>query len=90
MDDEDRIRRHAYAIWEAEGRPDGRHEEHWQRAVQEIAAERTGGASARAEPEASQGGAVPSASPPKQRTTGRGRAKPPPDADAAAAAQILD
>jgi len=29
------IRDRAYAIWEEEGRPDGRHEEHWLRAEQE-------------------------------------------------------
>ncbi len=30
------IARRAYAFWQAEGQPDGRHEEHWQRAVGEI------------------------------------------------------
>jgi len=29
---EDRIRAIAYALWEDEGRPDGRHEDHWLRA----------------------------------------------------------
>jgi hypothetical protein len=33
---EDRIRRRAYAIWEREGRPDGRHVEHWFLAQREI------------------------------------------------------
>jgi hypothetical protein len=28
----------AYALWQSEGQPDGRHEEHWHRAVREIAA----------------------------------------------------
>ena len=28
----------AYALWQAEGQPDGRHEEHWYRAAHEIAA----------------------------------------------------
>jgi DNA-binding protein H-NS len=36
---DDQIRQRAYAIWEREGRPDGRHEEHWQRAVEEIGRE---------------------------------------------------
>ncbi|MFT3986737.1 DUF2934 domain-containing protein [Aestuariivirga sp.] len=29
---EDRIREIAYAIWEEEGHPDGRHDDHWLRA----------------------------------------------------------
>nr|WP_081688580.1 DUF2934 domain-containing protein [Inquilinus limosus] len=33
--EEDEIRRHAYEIWEREGRPEGRAEEHWRRAKTE-------------------------------------------------------
>ncbi|MBP1804634.1 DUF2934 domain-containing protein [Rubellimicrobium aerolatum] len=33
---DDRVRERAHAIWESEGRPEGRHEEHWRRAVEEI------------------------------------------------------
>ena len=33
---QDRIAQRAYAIWQAEGHPDGRHEEHWHRAAGEI------------------------------------------------------
>lgn len=33
---EDLIRLRAYLIWEAAGRPAGRHEEHWQQASAEI------------------------------------------------------
>ena len=36
---EHRIRERAYAIWEREGRPEGREHEHWLRAEAEIAAE---------------------------------------------------
>ena len=36
---EDSIRRRAYAIWEREGRPDGRHAEHWFLAQREIEGE---------------------------------------------------
>jgi hypothetical protein len=36
---EDQIRQRAYEIWDREGRPDGKQEEHWTRACQEIAAE---------------------------------------------------
>jgi hypothetical protein len=35
---EEKIQIRAYAIWEDEGRPEGRHLEHWRQAVQEIGA----------------------------------------------------
>jgi hypothetical protein len=35
-DKEDLIRRRAYAIWEKEGRPEGRHDDHWRRANAEM------------------------------------------------------
>jgi hypothetical protein len=35
----ERVRRRAYEIWEREGRPGGRHDDHWGRAAEEIAAE---------------------------------------------------
>jgi hypothetical protein len=35
-DRERRIRERAHDIWEREGRPHGRHEEHWRQASQEI------------------------------------------------------
>ena len=34
-DREDRIRKRAHALWEQNGRPEGRHEEHWHQASQE-------------------------------------------------------
>ncbi|HVC51475.1 MAG TPA: DUF2934 domain-containing protein [Stellaceae bacterium] len=34
-----RVRARAYAIWEAEGQPHGRHEDHWHRAAREITGE---------------------------------------------------
>jgi len=34
---EDDVKARAYALWENEGRPDGRHLEHWLRASQELA-----------------------------------------------------
>jgi len=37
--DQDLIRARAHAIWEREGRPEGRHIEHWEMASAEIAAE---------------------------------------------------
>jgi hypothetical protein len=30
------IKQRAYAIWEEEGRPDGRHDDHWKQASQEV------------------------------------------------------
>jgi hypothetical protein len=36
------IERRAYEIWERNGRPEGREQEHWQQAEQEIAGERGG------------------------------------------------
>ena len=39
MQDEERIRQRAHEIWEREGRPEGRHEEHWAQAHREIEAE---------------------------------------------------
>jgi len=35
---EARIRDRAHEIWEKEGRPEGRHREHWERAAAEIEA----------------------------------------------------
>ncbi|MCB9958631.1 MAG: DUF2934 domain-containing protein [Rhodospirillaceae bacterium] len=35
-DKKEAIHKKAYEIWEAEGRPDGKHEEHWSRAEQEV------------------------------------------------------
>jgi hypothetical protein len=36
----ERVRTRAYAIWEREGRPHGRHHEHWHQAESEIASEK--------------------------------------------------
>ncbi len=36
---EDRVRARAYALWEREGRPEGRAEEHWRQAEEELRAE---------------------------------------------------
>jgi hypothetical protein len=33
---EERIRRRAHELWEKEGRPDGRHEDHWQQAMRDL------------------------------------------------------
>lgn len=39
--DDPRIRARAYALWEREGRPEGRHIEHWEQATRELAEEDT-------------------------------------------------
>lgn len=41
-DREEKIRQRAYELWEAEGRPDGKQQEHWERAAREIEAEEAG------------------------------------------------
>ena len=38
-DVEEQVRARAWAIWDSEGRPDGKDVDHWRRAEQEIAAE---------------------------------------------------
>jgi hypothetical protein len=40
---EDRIRQLAHRIWEHEGRPDGRHHEHWEQARREMEFANLGG-----------------------------------------------
>lgn len=54
--DEDLIKKRAYALWESEGRPEGRHDEHWDKAFRELVdADNT---AVQGEPaQASQGGA---------------------------------
>jgi hypothetical protein len=36
-DREEKIRQRAYSIWEAEGHPHGRADDHWHRAAREVA-----------------------------------------------------
>jgi len=43
LEKHEQIARRAYALWHAEGQPDGRHEEHWYCAAREIAAEDSAG-----------------------------------------------
>jgi hypothetical protein len=40
---QERIRRRAYQLWEQEGRPEGRADEHWRRADAELAGANTSG-----------------------------------------------
>lgn len=50
-DRDDLIRKRAHEIWLSEGSPEGREQDHWQRAEQEIDAEMTGGTEAPRAPE---------------------------------------
>ncbi|RUR37775.1 DUF2934 domain-containing protein [Vreelandella populi] len=43
MTDEERVRQLAYSIWEAEGRPEGQQQQHWDRATKIVAAEQAAG-----------------------------------------------
>jgi hypothetical protein len=43
-----RVEQRAHEIWEAEGRPHGKHDEHWHRAEREIAPEGRGGTARKA------------------------------------------
>jgi hypothetical protein len=38
--EERNVRERAYQLWEEEGRPEGRHEDHWYRAEREMTPER--------------------------------------------------
>ncbi|OLP59191.1 hypothetical protein BJF93_04640 [Xaviernesmea oryzae] len=35
--EEDKVRARAYRLWEEEGRPEGRHDHHWQQAIKDVA-----------------------------------------------------
>jgi hypothetical protein len=50
------VQHRAYAIWEDEGRPDGRHLEHWQQALTQIEREKE---APQTPADAAPGGAVP-------------------------------
>jgi hypothetical protein len=54
-DAEQDIKNRAYAIWEDEGRPEGKHLEHWQQATREIEQDKE----AKTPADAAPGGVVP-------------------------------
>ena len=87
MPDEERIRRRAHEIWEREGRPEGRHEEHWARARREVEAEEGG-----PPPGPARSGASPTDTAPGSAGPGRAEVggSPPPDPAASEAARIID
>lgn len=47
---EDRIRERAHELWQREGSPEGREQDHWQQAEREIDAETTGEGETAGEP----------------------------------------
>jgi hypothetical protein len=49
MDREERVKQRAQEIWEREGRPEGREQQHWYQALEEIAVEEDGTLSAAGE-----------------------------------------
>jgi hypothetical protein len=49
MDREERVKQRAQEIWEREGRPEGREQQHWYQALEEIAVEEDGSLSAAGE-----------------------------------------
>ena len=63
MSSDERIRRRAYEIWEREGRPNGRDQEHWREAEAELAGAAPGvprtGRVGRQKAAAAEGGATP-------------------------------
>ena len=61
-DREHRIREHAYRLWEQQGRPHGRHEDHWLQASQEVGDElfgQQGGSDAQEQRGSLDGGLLP-------------------------------
>ena len=88
MPDEERIRRRAHEIWEREGRPEGRHEEHWARARREVEAEEGGSPPGAAGSDASPTDTAPGSA--GADRAGGGGSPPPPDAEASEAARIID
>lgn len=56
---EAKIRERAYQLWEADGRPDGRHLEHWSRAEAEVLASAAAARPRRRAPERDPAGVPP-------------------------------
>jgi hypothetical protein len=71
---EERIRQRAYAIWEREGKPDGREAEHWEKAAAEIDAERESTEAMTGAAETAEAGAPPA--PPETPPARRNRSTP--------------
>jgi hypothetical protein len=81
------IRERAQAIWEREGRPEGRHDEHWHAAEKEIAAEESAAVGARKKPAVKTPTKETAGPNPVRRTAAKGSA---PIADAATAREVSE
>lgn len=86
-DREHQVRQRAYALWESEGRPEGRHEEHWHRAHGESAQDAPDAAEEASAPQAA---AAPETKPKAARrkpvAAGRAAAETPPAVEDSGAA----
>jgi len=74
-DRESLIKERAYSLWETEGNPDGRHEDHWAQAEQEIDGDNTQSLAIDTQPPELFSGAIPL---PDQSGTGNGERGVPP------------
>jgi Protein of unknown function (DUF2934) len=86
---QERIRERAHAIWERQGRPHGRHQDHWEEAEKEIATETAaapGGTLTGSKPKRVKGEVVPAATPAKHSRA----KKSAPLAEAATAAEAAE
>ena len=90
MPDEDRIRRRAHAIWEREGRPEGRQQEHRAQARREIEAEEAGSPFQAAAPDDSPTPTAPNHGGAPRKAKRPPEPLPPPDPLASDAARIID
>jgi hypothetical protein len=79
-DKEEKIRKRAHAIWEEEGSPEGRHDEHWERAAREFD-EQGGAASALEETLTETIGLAVGQEPARDRPDGRGLNESPAEGD---------
>ena len=86
---QERIRHRAQAIWEREGRPEGRHEDHWREAEKEIAAEDSATAAAQKKPAVSKARTAKAGPKPTRATEARAK-KSAPLADAAASKDVSE
>lgn len=81
--DDDRIRKRAHEIWEEEGRPEGRHSEHWEQAVRDVTGASSGSkgagktkADSTAAPQAKQGKTAAAAKPASDKSASSKSAAP--------------
>lgn len=79
QDNDERIRQRAHAIWESEGRPEGRDADHWTRAQEELKSELGDSTPSAEEPEPELAQTADPAPKPKKRTRKTAAAESPKD-----------